>query len=163
MRPCVTLFLRAILPLALALPLRAQSRAADSLAVLAAADSALAAISRVDFIAFTDLMIPEATIVATVTRPGGAPQVRARTRETERATRVGGRLTERGFGATASVAGNVAMVWMPYDFYADGAWSHCGVDVFTFVRTAAGWRISSLAYSVEQPPACQRHPAGPPA
>jgi hypothetical protein len=36
------------------------------------------------------------------------------------------------------------------------------VDVFTLIRVEAGWRIASLAYTVEQPPACQAHPDGPP-
>ena len=39
---------------------------------------------------------------------------------------------------------------------------HCGVDVFTLLKSEGGWRIATLVWSVEQPPACQRHPAGPP-
>ena len=54
------------------------------------------------------------------------------------------------------------MVWLPYDLYVDGEWSHCGVDTFTLVHTEAGWRIASMAWSVGQPPACQPHPDGPP-
>ena len=60
------------------------------------------------------------------------------------------------------VSGAVAVVWLPYDFYVEGAWSHCGVDVFTLVRVETGWRIASLAYSVQQPPECRPHPDGPP-
>lgn len=137
-------------------------RRTDSLAVLAVADSALAAITRRDFIGLTDLMVPEAVIAATRQGRDG-PVVRARSRETERASVPATAITERGFAAHAMVAGNVATVWMPYDLYVGGAWSHCGVDVFTLVRTTAGWRILTLAYSVEQPPACTKHPAGPPA
>ena len=50
----------------------------------------------------------------------------------------------------------VAMVWMPYDLYVNGAWSHCGADVFTLVKSAGRWRIASMAwsarYTVAMPP-----------
>jgi hypothetical protein len=54
------------------------------------------------------------------------------------------------------------MVWMPYDLYMDGTWSHCGADVFTLVKSGTAWRIATLAWSAEQPPVCEKHPAGPP-
>ena len=60
------------------------------------------------------------------------------------------------------VSGGVAMVWMPYDLYVNGAWSHCGADVFTLVKSGGAWRIASMAWSAEQAPVCEKHPAGPP-
>ena len=42
------------------------------------------------------------------------------------------------------------MVWTPYDFHIDGRFSHSGIDVFTVVRTADGWRIASIAYTVDR-------------
>ena len=133
---------------------------ADERAVTAIADSALAAISRGDAAAFTDLMIPEAMLYPTATREG-VTMYRARTRESQRNADLGG-VVERGFAPIARVSGGVAMVWMPYDLYKDGRWSHCGADVFTLVKTAGTWRIASMAWSAEQPPVCERHPAGPP-
>jgi hypothetical protein len=44
----------------------------------------------------------------------------------------------------------------------NGKWSHCGVDIFTMAKTADGWKIVTLVYSVLQPPACARHPDGAP-
>lgn len=41
--------------------------------------------------------------------------------------------------------GGLATVWTRYGFYADGQFSHCGVDAFQLARTAAGWRIVALA------------------
>ena len=41
--------------------------------------------------------------------------------------------------------GGLATVWTRYAFYADGQFSHCGVDAFQLGRTAAGWRIVALA------------------
>lgn len=133
----------------------------DKKAVIAVADSALAAITRGDAVAFTDLMIPEAMLYPTSTR-GGVTVYRTRTREAQRAAGFSG-VIERGFAPEARVSGGVAVVWMPYDLYINGEWSHCGADVFTLVKSAGAWRIASMAWSAEQPPVCKRHPAGPPA
>lgn len=137
------------------------TRTADSVAVIALADSALAAINRGDMIAFTDLMVDEA-MITTITARSATAKHRVRTRAAERAGTSTATVVERGFNATALVSGPMAMVWLPYDLYVNGAWSHCGVDVFTFVRTEGQWMIASLAYTLEQPPACAKHPAGPP-
>jgi hypothetical protein len=133
----------------------------DHEAVRAVVDSALATISRSDFVALTDLMLDEAVVVATSVRDG-APSVRVRTRAQERATASTSRLTERGWDPIVQLQAGVAIVWLPYDFYIDDAWSHCGIDTFTLVKQGDCWWIAALAYTVEQPPACARHPAGPP-
>jgi len=39
------------------------------------------------------------------------------------------------------IDGDLASVWAPYKFYLGKTYSHCGVDVFTLMRTAAGWKI----------------------
>jgi hypothetical protein len=56
----------------------------------------------------------------------------------------------------------LATVWLPYDLYVDGAWSHCGVDVFSLLRVDDEWKILTMGWTVEQPPACDGHPDGPP-
>jgi hypothetical protein len=71
-------------------------------------------------------------------------------------------VAERGFRPTVLVSGPLAVVWLPYDLYVNGSWSHCGIDAFTLVRNAGAWKIAALAWTVEQPPACERHPDGPP-
>lgn len=134
---------------------------ADEKAVLAIADSALAAITRGDAVAFTDLMVPEAMLYPTSTR-NGVTAYRVRTREAQRTGNITG-VVERGFAPKAFVSGGVAMVWMPYDLYVNGAWSHCGADVFTLVKSSGAWRIAAMAWSAEQPPVCEKHPDGPPA
>jgi len=138
------------------------ARTADSLAVLALADTALALITRGDVVGLTDLMLPEARTFSSRQRDGQW-QYRSMTREQQRNTPFNGRIDERGFGPIALVSGPLAVVWMPYDLYVNGAWSHCGVDAFTLYKVAGAWRIATMAWSVEQPPACARHPNGPPA
>lgn len=147
---------------ALSLLLASSAHAQDQTgAVIAVADSALAAITRGDVVALTDLMVPEAMSYPTSTRDG-ASRYSVRTREQMRAQLSQRKIVERGFRPDAKVNGAIAMVWYPYDLYIDGAWSHCGVDVFTLVRANGQWRIASLAWSAEQPPVCEKHPSGPP-
>ncbi len=134
---------------------------AERAAALAVADSALAAISRNDVVGFTDLMLPEAVMFPTSTREG-VTRYAVRTREAQRAAPFPGTVSERGWNAEVRVSGAVAMVWYPYDLYLDGKWSHCGVDIFTLVRHQGQWRIATMAWSAIQPPACEKHPKGPP-
>ena len=54
-------------------------------------------------------------------------------------------LDERLSNPIVSVEDGLATVWVDYEFYADGKYSHCGVDVFMLVKTADGWRIAALA------------------
>ncbi len=139
-------------------PAAAQS-STDEAAALALADSALAAITREDHHALADLFIDGGTLVA---MPPGGGQPRVTTKAQVRATPMDGDFVERGWNGVATLSGAIATVRLPYDFYRNGAWSHCGVDVFSLVRTDAGWRIAALTYTVEQPPVCDPHPDGPP-
>ena len=43
----------------------------------------------------------------------------------------------------------IAMVWAPYDLWIDKKFSHCGVDVFTLLKTKEGWKIVTIAFTVE--------------
>ena len=42
------------------------------------------------------------------------------------------------------IDGPLASVWTPYTFYFNGIFSHCGVDSYQLLRTAAGWKIVYL-------------------
>jgi hypothetical protein len=138
----------------------AQDAAAERAAV-AVADAALAAISRGDMIAFTDLMLPEAVMFPTSSRDG-VSRYRFRTRAEQRDAKSTAKVDERGWSPEVRVNGPLAMVWYPYDLYSGGKWSHCGVDVFTLIKHEGNWRIANMSWSAEQPPACAKHPNGPP-
>ncbi len=130
-------------------------------AVLALVDSALIVINSGDLNALSDLMIPEAQVFPARERDG-AGTYSARTVASQRAVGRRAPIIERGFDPEVRIAGTIAMVWLPYDLYADGRWSHCGIDLFTIVRVGRVWRIANLTYTVEQPPACREHPDGVP-
>jgi hypothetical protein len=126
-------------------------------APLAVADAALAAITRGDWGAVADLMTPEAQAIS----------VRDSTRFSvstgdDLRQRGGSGLVERGFNPVVHVAGPLAVVWLPYDLYRNGEWVHCGIDSFTLVKSGPEWKIVNLTWTMEQPPACERHPDGPP-
>jgi len=134
---------------------------AEEARVLEVAEAALEAISREDAVAFTDFMVEEA-VTFSVTGMGEDPGYTFRSRADWRQRNLGGDVVERGFDPVVHVQGRIALVWLPYDIYVDGEWSHCGIDTFTLLHTDGAWRIAALAWTVEQPPACRRHPDGPP-
>jgi ketosteroid isomerase-like protein len=39
------------------------------------------------------------------------------------------------------IDGDLASVWAPYKFYLGDKFSHCGVDVFSLMKTTDGWKI----------------------
>ena len=147
----------ALAAIALSMPSAAQTPAQRA-AVLAVTDSVLAAINRGDRVAIADLMLPEAFTMSI----RDSSRYTARTREQVRAQQSTSVIEERGFRPTVHVAGPLAIVWLPYDIYVDRAWSHCGIDVFMLVKSGTAWKVASMAWTVEQPPACERHPSGPP-
>lgn len=141
---------------------RAQAVDADSKAAIAVADSVLAALTSGDSATLARLTLDSAVVGGVGVRDG-VERVFLRTwglyiNRTGPST-----FTERGFDPTARVQDHVAMVWMPYDLYVGERWSHCGVDVFTLLKSEGRWRVGAVLYTIEQPPACRKHPAGPPA
>lgn len=139
----------------------ARAQRAEQLAVIAVADSLLAALSRGDRATIALLTLDSAVVGGAGERNGVERlSLRSWRFDTDRMSR--SELSERGFDATATVQDRVAQVWMPYDLYIGGKWSHCGVDVFTLMKGEGRWRVAALIYTIEQPPACRRHPAGPP-
>lgn len=141
---------------------RAQGADTDARTAIAVADSVLAALSSGDAATLKRLTIDSAIVGSSGMRNGVERlSVSSWVRYT---SGPGGTssFTERGFGATARVQDRVAQVWVPYDLYIGKNWSHCGVDAFTLIKSDGRSRVASLIYTIEQPPACQKHPAGPP-
>jgi len=135
---------------------------ASSAAVMAVVDSALGHINSGDLIALSDLMLPEAQFFPAQEQAGRGGTYRVRTVETQRAMTRREPIIERGYDPIVRIAGTIASVWMPYDLWADGKWSHCGIDLLTLVQVGSVWRIANFTYTIEQPPACRMHPDGPP-
>jgi hypothetical protein len=43
----------------------------------------------------------------------------------------------------------MAVFWAPYSFDIDGKRSHCGVDVFDFIRVKGEWKLANSMWTVE--------------
>jgi hypothetical protein len=111
--------------------------------------------------AHRELFLPEATITAVSVRDGErTTQVRTLEESINSIAAVTVPMVERIWDPEVRVDGGVAIAWAPYDFYINDSFSHCGHDAFQLVRTDRGWRLSSIVYTVEQPPDCELHPDG---
>jgi hypothetical protein len=111
--------------------------------------------------AHRELFLPEATITAVSVRDGErTTQVRTLEESINSIAAVTVPMVERIWDPEVRVDGGVAIAWAPYDFYINDSFSHCGHDAFQLVRTDRGWRLSSIVYTVEQPPHCELHPDG---
>ncbi len=58
--------------------------------------------------------------------------------------------------------GSIAVVWAEYDFHLNGKFSHCGIDSFNLLKTAAGWKIAAVS-DTHEVSGCSPSPLGPPA
>ncbi|MBT4053017.1 MAG: hypothetical protein HOE73_07995 [Bacteroidetes Order II. Incertae sedis bacterium] len=65
---------------------------------------------------------------------------------------------ERMFETEVRIREGIATVWDQYDFHINKRFSHCGVDTFSLIRSAEGWKIVSLIYTVENE-GCPERPA----
>ena len=54
---------------------------------------------------------------------------------------------ERYWDAVVLSDGNIASVWAPYDFFSNGKFSHCGVDLFYLVKENKEWKIGHFGYT----------------
>ena len=69
-------------------------------------------------------------------------------------SRPGARLEEPYWRPTVLIRGPIAVVWAPYEVFADGERIHCGVDSFDMVKEDGRWRIAGVMYTAE-PDACE--------
>lgn len=61
--------------------------------------------------------------------------------------------TERYWNPTVMIRRDIAAVWTAYSFDTDGKRSHCGYDLFEFVRVDGEWKIANTMWTIE-PDAC---------
>src|SRR5688572_13862659 len=127
----------------------AQAPKSDSAAVLDVVQRLFDAMARRDTVGARALLVRGGSFFSM--RTGGAPVVRQQADTTFlRSLAAGGeRMLERMWNPQVRIHGPLAEVWAPYDFHRDGRFSHCGVDSFNLMRTAAGWQLVTIVYTVE--------------
>ncbi len=69
-------------------------------------------------------------------------------------------LLERYWDPVVHVDGPIATVTTPYDFYVSRKLKHCGIDHFTLVKEADGWKISGGVFTMQRT-GCPASPLGP--
>ena len=60
-----------------------------------------------------------------------------------------GEIVERFWNPEVMVYDRLATVWTPYDFHANGEYSHCGVNNFSMMRSDERWIITGVVFSIE--------------
>lgn len=63
-------------------------------------------------------------------------------------------IQERMLSSEIKIHDRIAIAWVPYTLDINGKFSHCGIDIFTMLKTSEGWKIASAAYTVE-PDGCE--------
>lgn len=155
-----------LLSLALALIGRSGLLAAQSPKddVLKTGEAVFAAMARRDTFALKRLVHPAAHLIAT-SGTGDSATARVSNRD-QFLVQIATMATvpiERMWNAEVKVSEGIASIWTPYDFHLGTVWSHCGIDSFQLVKTAAGWQVTSIIYTVVRPTSrCKPHPLGPP-
>ena len=138
---------------------RAQS---DSAAVLQTVQTLLKGIENRDTTLLKSVLTTDGRFTILVIEPDSVVSVGATHAEfITRVGAVGPKLLERVWQPVILVHGALATFWAPYDFYRDGKFSHCGIDVFTLVRTKEGWKITGGSYTVQRT-GCAPSPLGRP-
>ena len=51
---------------------------------------------------------------------------------------------------TVLIRGPIAVVWGEYEFWIDGEFSHCGVDLIDMVNVEGEWKIANFSWTVEK-------------
>lgn len=127
----------------------------EEVAVLSTMDRYLRAISASDRQAMAALQSGDGmTYRARATGTGGMDVVgRPNSWWVDPAREDGRTVRERYWSPTVLVRGAIAVVWAPYEFWIDGKSSHCGVDMFSFVKRDGRWLVANSMWTVE-PDAC---------
>ncbi len=128
-------------------------------AVIAAAQALFDGMEALDPEAFRNSMVPDGFLMAV--RVG---TTRRTTRDDFAANiaRQTSPMIERMWDPEVRIDGPVATLWAPYDFYSATEFSHCGTDAFQLAKTAEGWKVVMISYTMQAPPECSMHPDGPP-
>lgn len=58
-------------------------------------------------------------------------------------------IQERALDVEIKIHQQVAMAWVPYELDVSGKFEHCGVDIFTLVKNKEGWKIVTVAFTME--------------
>lgn len=156
--------IHALLLLAVPAPVLAQTAEVQ---IVGAAEALFAAMERKDETAIRDVMLPDARLVAVSRNDRGTSTTWTNVGDfVDAIIHRNEDLLERLWNPQVRVDGDIATLWVDYDFHRDGQFSHCGIDAFHMVRTSGGWKIAHITYNLRRegcyspliPPAGRQQP-----
>jgi hypothetical protein len=130
-------------------------KAGEETAILETMDRYMLAISANDLEAMASMQMPDGMTYRVRSVPGGEAEIIAHPNSywVDPARKSDHTYHERYWSPTVLIRGSIAVVWAPYEFRIDGKTSHCGVDVFDFIKVGNEWRVANAMWTVE-PDAC---------
>ena len=132
--------------------------------VLKTGQAVFEAMARRDTVELKRLVHPAAHLIATIgTGDSATARVSNRDQFLVQIATMATVPIERMWNAEVRVSEGIASIWAQYDFHLGTVWSHCGIDSFQLVKTAAGWQVTSIIYTIVRPASrCKPNPLGPP-
>jgi hypothetical protein len=137
----ILLFAAAITGAVLINPLRAQT--SDEQAVLAPIHEMFDAMAKHDVAAFKKPLLPGGSL--TLMRNGKPVQLTFDAFADAIGKPSKAPIEERIHDPLVRIDNDLAVVWAPFEFLADGKVDHCGTDLFNMVRVDGKWLIASVA------------------
>jgi hypothetical protein len=143
----------ALLAASVATPVEADDRAA----LMSVVDEVYAAINSNDVEAFKRLEVPEGMTFRLRYQPNGSMKLvpKSNLQDLADTATEKRRFTEKYWDPTLLIHRDMAVFWAPYSFDIDGKRSHCGVDVFDFIRVDGQWKLANSMWTVE-PDGCSK-------
>ncbi len=132
------------------LPDSSTASSTDRDAVIAAVQALFDAMRTRDTSAIRTVFTPGAQLVSIRAVPGAPAkfQTQPLAAFVTSIGRASQELVERMWDPRVEVAGDIASLWAPYEFRIGANFSHCGHDAVHLIRTADGWKIAGIAYTV---------------
>lgn len=137
----------------------AMAATSDEKDAVAAAQKLFDAMAAHDSDAARAVVIPEGRLYAA--RPDGKVSGGTLEEFAARLSTMKEPMLERMWDPKVLVRGRIAQIWAEYDFHLSGKFHHCGIDSFSMVKGADGWKIAGIVYTSETT-GCPESPLGPP-
>lgn len=124
--------------------------AADKKAVIGMVNQFFEALEKKDTVLYSSLVMRNAQIwVSRKLMDSLQTPMRSFAEDIQKLPQYKETLLERALSYQVNIHNNIAVVWAPYTFHLGKKLTHCGIDVFTLLKTTAGWKIVSTVYTVE--------------
>ncbi|QNQ07750.1 nuclear transport factor 2 family protein [Sphingomonas alpina] len=121
----------------------------DAVAVLATIDTMFKALAAKDPAGIIAVTVPEGRATGTSVTDTGEHRLTSSDWAgfAARLAKVPGKPVERNIDPHVHVDGDIAMVWTPYEFTLDGAFSHCGINHFDLIRVQGVWKVQNVTWT----------------